>query len=109
MSKGPPGIPPQLLTLQRQMIELQRAAFESSFRAVSAIQDRQADVLQGLAAKVPGVAPEVHEALASWNEGFQRAREEYHQSAERSYELLDQLFDRLAGTVAEGVEEGDET
>ncbi|HVS64486.1 MAG TPA: hypothetical protein VMT85_13395 [Thermoanaerobaculia bacterium] len=106
MSKGPAGLPPQLLALQRQMVELQRAAFESSFQAVATIQDRQADVLQGLADQMPAVAPELREALETWTASFRRAREEYHDSAERSYELLDQLFDRLSGE-AEGRAHGE--
>jgi hypothetical protein len=76
-----PGLPPQAIDLQRKLIELQRSAFESSFDAVSTIQDRQAELLQGLVEQLPGMPAEVGEALERWTEGFQRARQEYHDSA----------------------------
>ncbi|HVS13857.1 MAG TPA: hypothetical protein VMV46_08035 [Thermoanaerobaculia bacterium] len=106
MTTRSPGLPPQAIDLQRKLIELQRLAFESSFDAVSTIQDRQAELLQGLVEQLPGMPAEVGEAMERWTEGFQRARQEYHDSAERSYELLDQVLDRLAaGSTTPGVED----
>lgn len=89
LSKGMRGI-------RRQVIEFQKATFEGTFDAIVAFQDQQEQFLNNLLERTTVVPDEGREVIHEWIETFKRGREDFKKSVDRSYELVEQYFDRTA-------------
>lgn len=89
LTKGMRGI-------RRQVIEFQKATFEGTFDAIVAFQDQQEQFLNNLLERTTVVPDEGREVIHEWIETFKRGREDFKKSVDRSYELVEQYFDRTA-------------
>ncbi len=82
--------------VRRQVIEFQKATFEGTFDAIVAFQDQQEQFLNNLLERTTLVPDEGREVITEWIETFKRGREDFKKSVDRSYELVEQYFDRTA-------------
>ncbi len=88
-----------LLGIQKQIIEFQKAAFDSTFDAVVAIQDQQEQFLSDLMERTNMVPDEGKELISEWVETFRRSREDFKAAADKSYGLIEQYFERSEDEV----------
>ena len=92
-----PRIPKAILDAQRQVMELQRSAFTSSFKAINTVQERQEELLEKTLDQVPGLPSEAREAVDAWVSAFRSSRAQYLDAAEKGFDLFQDLIDRVAG------------
>lgn len=94
-------LPRQVLDLQRQVVEFQKAAFDNTFNALTALQDQQQDLVLRLVEESPRVPGELKEMLEEWQEALKSGREQFRDSIDRSFETIESYLERLA-TETEG-------
>ena len=85
----------QMIDLQKQVVEFQRAAFDNSFNAIVTLQDQQEELVSRVLDSAGAVPEEAKEAVESWADSFKKARDDFKAATDRSFELLDQYFDRV--------------
>lgn len=95
-----------LMGFQKQIIEFQKAAFDSTFDAVVAIQDQQEQFFSDLLERSNNVPEEGKELVSEWIETFRRSREDFKTAADKSYELIEHFLER-SETDDEAESEGD--
>ena len=98
MTKKAPPIPSGILELQKQILELQRSAFTSSFNALSDLQERQEALIESVAREAPGVPEEAKQAIDAWIDVVRRSRAQYLEAAQKGFDLYGQLVDRYSSS-----------
>lgn len=83
-----------LVGFQRQLVEFQKAAIDSTFDAVSAFQDQQEQYLNDMMERASFMPDEGREVVHQWVDAFRRGREDFKTTIDKSYELVEQYFDR---------------
>jgi hypothetical protein len=94
-------IPKQLVEFQRNLVEFQKQAFDSTFNALSALQDQQRELMSRLLAGAPAVPGEMKQLLDEWSNALETGREQFRDTVDRSFETVESYLERLAGE-AEG-------
>jgi hypothetical protein len=87
------GLGKGLMSFQKQMIEFQKAAFDSTFDAVVAIQDQQEQFFADMMERSNTVPEEGKELVNEWIETFRRSREDFKAAADKSYDLIEHYFE----------------
>ena len=80
---------------QRQLVEFQKAAFEGTFDAIIAFQDQQEQYVNNLLDQSNALPEEGKEVVHEWIDTLKRGRDDFKSTLDKSYELIDQYFDRL--------------
>jgi hypothetical protein len=88
------GLGKGLMGFQKQVIEFQKAAFDSTFDAVVAIQDQQEQFFADMLERSNTVPEEGKELVNEWIETFRRSREDFKAAADKSYGLMEHYLDR---------------
>lgn len=83
-----------LTGFQKQIVEFQKQAFDSTFDAVVALQDQQEQFLTDLLERSSVVPEEGKQVINEWVETFRRSREDFKAAADKSYDLMEQYFER---------------
>jgi hypothetical protein len=92
-----PRVPRQMLEFQRNLVELQKRAFDSTFNAISALQDQQRELMSRLLEGAPAVPSEMKQLLDEWANALESGREQFRETVDRSFESVESYLDRLAG------------
>ena len=93
-SPKPRKLGKRLMGFQKQIIEFQKAAFDSTFDAVVALQDQQEQFFTDMLERSSMVPDEGKELVNEWIETFRRGREDFKAAADKSYDLIEQYFER---------------
>ena len=93
-------IPSRLIDFQKRILNGQKAAFDSTFNAVTAVQDSQDKAFHGLLDRASFVPEEAKEIAETWAENRRSARESYKETVHRSFTLVEEWMDGLAGSSA---------
>lgn len=88
------GLGKGLMSFQKQLIEFQKAAFDSTFDAVVAIQDQQEQFFADMLERSNVVPEEGKELVNEWIETFRRSREDFKAAADKSYGLMEHYLER---------------
>jgi hypothetical protein len=93
-------VPKQFVEFQRQLVELQKQAFDSTFNALSAMQDQQRALMSRLIEGAPAVPGEMKELMDEWARALENGREQFRDTVDRSFETVESYLERLAGDDA---------
>jgi hypothetical protein len=98
-------IPKQIVDFQRQIVEFQKTAFDSTFNALSAMQDQQRELMSRLleGSPVPG---ELKQLMEEWGRALETGREQFRDAVDRSFETVESYLERIAGEDAPGGSSG---
>jgi hypothetical protein len=91
-------IPPTVVDFQRRILEFQRTAFTNAFEMAVRLDDRRRDVVERFLDRVPNLPAESKELLDTWNQATDRSRETFRATVDKSFDLIDGYYARLAGT-----------
>jgi hypothetical protein len=89
-------IPATVFDFQRRILELQRTAFTNAFEMAIRLDDRRRDVVERLLDRVPNLPAESKELLDTWNQAAERSRETFRATMDKSFDLIDGYYARLA-------------
>lgn len=95
VKKGRKGLTKQVVSIQRQLLEFQKTAFDGTFDAVVSFQDKQEKLMNDLLERVSVLPDEGKQIVDEWIETYKKGREDFRDVVERSYDILDDYFDRL--------------
>lgn len=90
-------VPKQIVEFQRQIVEFQKQAFDSTFNALSALQDQQRELMSRLLEGAPAVPGEMKQLLDEWTRAVETGREQFRDTVDRSFETVESYLERLAG------------
>jgi hypothetical protein len=85
-----------MVDLQRQLVEFQKQAFDSTFNALSALQDQQRELMSRLLESSPAVPGEMKQLLDEWGRALETGREQFRDTVDRSFETVESYLERLA-------------
>ena len=86
-----------MVEFQRQLVEFQKQAFDSTFNALSALQDQQRELTSRLIEGAPAVPAELKQLLDQWGDALETGREQFRDTVDRSFETVESYLERLAG------------
>ncbi|HVR29882.1 MAG TPA: hypothetical protein VMS86_10165 [Thermoanaerobaculia bacterium] len=89
-------IPRQMVEFQRQLVEFQKTAFDSTFNALSALQDQQRELMSRLLEGSP-IPSELKQLMEEWERALEIGREQFRDTVDRSFETVESYLERLAG------------
>jgi hypothetical protein len=95
-SNGLFQVPPTVFEFQRRVLEFQRSAFTNAFEAAVRFQQQRRDVVERWIDRVPGLPAESRELFDTWTEAADRSRESFRATVEKSFDLMDGFYARLA-------------
>ena len=95
MAEGMPQVPKQMLEFQKRLVKLQKSAFDNTFKAIEAFQDQQAKLIGDLVEQAPNLPEEARQALRQWDDSYKQGRNQFRESMDKSFDLLESYFDRL--------------
>lgn len=98
MSENRSIVPKQLVDFQKQLLEFQKSAFDNTFNVLETMQEQQEELITRLIEQAPALPEEGREALKTWVASYRKGREEFRLSADKSFDLLQQYFDRISGS-----------
>jgi hypothetical protein len=90
-------VPRQVVEFQRQVVEFQKQAFDSTFNALSALQDQQRELMKRLLESAPAVPGEMKQIIDEWGRALETGREQFRDTVDRSFETVESYLERLAG------------
>ena len=93
-------IPSQVIDFQKRVLDGQRAFFDTAYNAVTAAQDSQENVWNGLLERTSFVPDQAQEISSAWADNRREARESYKEVVHRSFSLVEEWIDGLAGSRA---------
>lgn len=96
MSESNVRIPSGLIEFQRRLLDFQRTVFTNAFETVVRAQDQGNELLQRWVERVPNLPEEGRTLVDTWVEAGERGRETFRSTVDRSFELLDEYYERLA-------------
>ena len=95
-SNGLFQVPPTVFEFQRRILEFQRSAFNNAFETAVRFQQQRRDVVERLIDRVPSLPAESKELFETWTEAADRNRETFRATVEKSFDLIDGFYARLA-------------
>jgi uncharacterized coiled-coil DUF342 family protein len=81
--------------MARQMMEFNKAAFDNSFSAMSALQDQTEKLVLSFLDKAPWFPTEGKKAINDWVNSYKKGREDFKAATDESYQKVAEYF---AGT-----------
>ena len=93
-------IPSQIIDLQKRVVNGQRALFDTTYGAVSALQDNQAKAWNTVLERAPFVPEQAREIAQAWSDNRRAARESYKAVVDQSFALYEEWVDGLGGSRA---------
>jgi hypothetical protein len=89
-------IPSTVIDIQRRLLEFQRSAFTNAFEMVVRLQDQRRDVLERWIDRFPNLPEESKALIETWNDAAQRGRETFRATVDKSFDLVEDYYERLA-------------
>ena len=93
-------VPSSIIDLQKRVVNGQRALFDTTFSAVSAMQDNQAKAWNAVLERAPFVPEQAREIAQAWSANRSAARESYKAVVDQSFTLYEEWVDGLGGSRA---------
>ncbi len=78
----------------KQVIEFNRTAFESTFKAMSMVQDQTEEMLLAYMEKSPWIPSEGKKVLMEWLEKCKKSREEYKKIVDDGFKRMENIFSK---------------
>ena len=88
-------IPSVVIDFQKRVLELQRSAFTNAFEMAARLQDQRRDVLERWIDRI-NLPAEGKALLDTWSEAQERGRETFRSTVDKSFDLVEDYYDRLA-------------
>ena len=95
-----PNIPRQILDFHKQILDFQKAAFENSYDALVALQERQLELADRMMNQVPNLPDEARELIRTWRGAAEEGQRQFKTTVDGSFEAVTTYLDRLAGGAA---------
>lgn len=89
-------VPSSVIEFQRRILELQRSAFTNAFEMTVRLQEQRRDALERWIDRVPSLPAESKALLDTWNDAAARGRETFRATVDKSFDLIDGYYARLA-------------
>ena len=89
-------IPSTVIDIQRRLLEFQRSAFTNAFEMVVRFQDQRRDAVERWIDRFPNLPAESKALIEAWNEAALRGRETFRATVDKSFDLVDDYYERLA-------------
>ncbi len=80
--------------IAKQMMEFNKAAFDNSFSAMSALQDQTEKMVFGFLDKAPWFPEEGKKAINEWVLSYKKGREDFKAAADEGYRKVTEYFAR---------------
>ena len=78
--------------IAKQMMDFNKAAFDNSFSAMSALQDQTEKLVENFLEKAPWLPPEGKKAVGDWIASYRKGREDFKTAADESYKKVSDYF-----------------
>ncbi len=78
--------------IAKQMVDLQKTAFENAYNAVVLLQDQAERVTNTMLEQSMTLPEQGQKALAEWTKSYKKSREEFKKAVEEGYKNLDSTF-----------------
>ena len=95
-SNGLFRVPPTVFEFQRRVLEFQRSAFNNAFETATRFEQQRRDVVERFIDRVPSLPAEAKELFDTWTAAADRSRENFRSTVDKSFDLIDGLYARLA-------------
>jgi hypothetical protein len=89
-------IPSVVIDFQRRVLEFQRSAFTNAFEMATRLQDQRREVLERWVDRIPNLPEESKALIETWAEAQERGRETFRSTIDKSFDLVEGYYDRLA-------------
>lgn len=93
-------IPTQVLDFQKRLLQGQQTLFDTTYNALTAVQDNQEKVWGSALEQASFVPTQVRELAEAWSENRRQARESYKETVDKSFSLVEEWIDGLSSSRA---------
>ena len=93
-------IPTQVLDLQKRILKGQQTFFETSYNAVTAVQENRENMWASALDRASFVPAQLREIADVWAQNRRQARESYKETVDRSFALAEEWIDGLVESRA---------
>ena len=93
-------IPTQVLDFQRRALHGQQTLFDTTYNALTAVQDNQDRVWGSALEQASFVPAQVRELAEAWSAIRRQARESYKETVDKSFSLVEEWIDGLSSSKA---------
>jgi hypothetical protein len=81
--------------ITKQMLELNKAAFDNAFNSVAAVQDQAQNMISLLVEQTPWFPEEGKKAIKQWGNPYMKGRETLKAAVDEGYKKAEDLFARF--------------
>ncbi|RLB09600.1 MAG: hypothetical protein DRG59_01920 [Deltaproteobacteria bacterium] len=78
--------------MMKQMIKLNKTAFENTFNSIVMLQNQTEQMVQTLVSQSPWLPDEGKKALEEWIKAYKKARDEFKKAVDESYKKVEDFF-----------------
>ncbi|HDM74968.1 MAG TPA: hypothetical protein ENG51_00680 [Deltaproteobacteria bacterium] len=78
--------------MMKQMIKLNKTAFENTFNSIIMLQNQTEQMVQTLVSQSPWLPDEGKKALEEWIKAYKKARDEFKKAVDESYKKVEDFF-----------------
>ncbi len=78
--------------MMKQMIKLNKTAFENTFNSIVMLQNQTEQMVQTLISQSPLLPDEGKKALEEWIKAYKKARDEFKKAVDESYKRVEDFF-----------------
>ena len=89
-------IPSTVIDIQRRILEFQRSAFTNALDMAARLEEQRRDVVERWIDRIPNLPAESKALVETWNEAAERGRETFRATVDKSFDLVDGYYERLA-------------
>ncbi len=79
--------------MMKQMIKLNKTAFENTFNSIVMLQNQTEQMVQTLVSQSPWLPDEGKKALEEWVKAYKKARDEFKKAVDESYKKVEDFFE----------------
>jgi hypothetical protein len=89
-------IPARAIELQKRVLSGQKTLFDTTYNAVTAVQESQEKALDNLLGNVSFLPEEARDLATAWSTTRRQASESYKEAIHKSFDLYEHWIDGLA-------------
>ena len=93
-------IPTQVLDFQKRVLQGQQTLFDTTYNALTAVQDNQEKVWGSALERASFVPAQYRELAEAWSANRRQTRESYKETVDKSFSLVEEWIDGLASNRA---------
>ena len=77
----------------KQMIDFQKATFDSSFNAMTTLQEQGEKVVEMVINQAPWLPEEGKKAVRNWIDAYKKGRNDFKKAVETNFDKVEAYFD----------------